>query len=219
MCLLGLEACPIDKVITTGLADRLLDLLTRVSTQDHIWFETGLSYDNARLSQAMLCAGVICARPDYTKAGLESLHWLLNQQCAPGGYFRAIGTKGYLSKNPPWALFDQQPLEAQATIAACKMALSLTHDHKWLNGAQAAFNWFFGANDLGLSLIDAETGRCCDGLHPDRVNQNCGAESALAYLLSLSDMHYIARHLSASLRKDAYDHVLSPTKAISLTAA
>ena len=52
-----------------------------------------------------------------------------------------------------------------------------------------------GRNDLGLALYDAATGGCCDGLHPDRTNQNQGAESTLAFLLSLCEMHLLENSL------------------------
>lgn len=218
-CLIGLDAYPCDTVMAKCLTERLVSLYRRLETHDHHWFEADLTYDNARLSQAVLCGAAIVQNPDFTEVGLKSLHWLLSKQCAPSGYFRPIGTDGYLTQGQTTALFDQQPLESQATIAACRTAWGLTHDAHWLNGAQAAFNWYFGDNDLGLSLIDNETGRCCDGLHPDRVNENCGAESVLAYLLSLNDMLILDKQTNLSLRQDPRDISLPADKATALTAA
>jgi hypothetical protein len=73
-------------------------------------------------------------------------------------------------------------------VAACLEAYRATADVQWYQHAQRAFDWFIGANDLGLELYVPETGGCRDGLHVDRVNGNQGAESTLAFLLSLVDM-------------------------------
>jgi len=86
------------------------------------------------------------------------------------------------------AQFDQQPVEAQATVSACLEAYRATSDLRWYEHAQRAFDWFIGWNDLGLELYSPETGGCRDGLHVDRVNGNQGAESTLAFLLSLAEM-------------------------------
>ena len=59
--------------------------------------------------------------------------------------------------------------------------------------AVRAFGWFHGRNDLGVALADPETGGCRDGLHPDRANENRGAESVLAYLLSVVEIRRLAR--------------------------
>ena len=117
----------------------------------------------------------------------------MQQQTSPSGLFRPVGTAGFTDVRLPPKPFDQQPVEAAATIAACFAAWSLTGSALWQTGASRAFGWFLGRNDLGLPLIDAETGACRDGLHPDRVNENRGGESVVSYLLSLSDMQRFER--------------------------
>lgn len=94
-------------------------------------------------------------------------------------------------------LFDQQPIEANATVAACLEAYQAAQDPRWMNEARSAFEWFLGRNDLGLELYDPTTGGCCDGLHEDRVNRNQGAESTLAFLLSLAEMNLLESSLAA----------------------
>jgi glycosyltransferase involved in cell wall biosynthesis len=175
------------------LADRLMALLAAVETPDRVWFETGLAYDNARLPQALLVTGMATRTAAYTDAGLRSLSWLMTQQTAPAGHFRPAGTAGFGEQMQPPRAFDQQPVEAAATIAACLAAWRADGDPEWKAVAARAFAWFFGSNDLSVALVDPETGSCRDGLHPDRANENRGAESVLSYLLSLAEIRQLAR--------------------------
>ena len=126
--------------------------------------------------------------PQALDIGLKTLSWLVGQQKAPAGHFRPIGSEGFYHRGRERAQFDQQPLEACATVSACLGAFQATEDTIWLKEARLAFEWFLGSNDLGLELYDAKTGGCCDGLQEDRVNQNQGAESTLSFLLALAEM-------------------------------
>lgn len=177
----------------TLLADRLKLLLTTTATKDWLWFEDVLAYDNARMPQALIVAGMATGRADYVDAGLRSLKWLMTMQIAPGGWFRPVGTASFGQKRADPEPFDQQPVEAAATISACLAAWRADGDPRWRADADRAFAWFLGANDLSLPLADPETGSCRDGLHPDRVNENRGAESVLSYLLGLSEIRRLAR--------------------------
>jgi hypothetical protein len=167
--------------------------LASVETPDWSWFEEGLAYDNARLPQALMLAGMATQTPDYVDAGLRSLRWLMTQQTAPTGHFRPVGTAGFgeLRRSP--RAFDQQPVEAAATIAACLTAWRADGDAEWKATATNVFAWFLGRNDLSVALVDPETGSCRDGLHPDRANENRGGESVVSYLLSLADIRQLAR--------------------------
>ena len=109
-------------------------------------------------------------------------------QCSADGYFAPIGSNGFYPRNGSKASFDQQPVEACATVSACLEAGRATEDARWAAHARRAFNWFIGQNHLQQSLYDPTTGGCRDGLHPDRVNENQGAESTLSFLLALSEM-------------------------------
>jgi glycosyltransferase involved in cell wall biosynthesis len=175
------------------LADRLMSLLAAVETPDWLWFEEGLAYDNARLPQALILTGIATKTPAYLEAGLKSLRWLMTQQTSAAGQFRPVGTEGFSDKRRPPRAFDQQPLEAAATIAACLAAWRADRDAEWKVEAARVFAWFLGSNDLSISLVDLETGSCRDGLHPDRPNENLGGESVVSYLLGLCDIRQIAR--------------------------
>ena len=184
------------------LADRLISIFGAVETADWVWFEEGLAYDNARLPQALILTGMATKNPIYLEAGLRSLRWLVGQQTSATGQFRPVGTAGFGQTRRPPQAFDQQPLEAAATIAACLVAWRADHDVEWKAEAARVFAWFLGSNDLSVSLVDLETGSCRDGLHPDRPNENRGGESVVSYLLGLSEIRQIAR-LSESRAKPA----------------
>jgi glycosyltransferase involved in cell wall biosynthesis len=164
-------------------ADFLHRLLDASRRPDWAWFEAVLGYDNPRLSQALIEAGLALGETRYTEAGLDSLSWIAGQQVAADGHFRPVGSEtfGHRHANLP---FDQQPLEAQAAIEAAAAAWRAERDPKWQQHALAAWRWFFGANDRGVVLADLSTGRCRDGINPRGVNENCGAESILAFQLS-----------------------------------
>jgi glycosyltransferase involved in cell wall biosynthesis len=182
------------------LADRLISIFDAVETPDWVWFEDGLAYDNARLPQALILTGIATKTPAYLEAGLRSLRWLVKAQTSPNGQFRPVGTEGFGETRRLPQAFDQQPLEATATIAACLAAWRADHNAEWKSEAARVFAWFLGSNDLSVSLVDLETGSCRDGLHPDRPNENRGGESVVSYLLGLSEIRQIARVSESRVR-------------------
>ncbi len=179
--------------IRSTLADRLMDIFHRVGRKDWLWFEESLSYDNARLSQALITTGLSAERLDYLADGLKSLRWLVTVQTNPDGLFRPVGTDGFTNQTREVRIFDQQPLEATATIAACHAAWRADHNITWKREAAKAFAWFVGSNDLSLPVVDIETGSCRDGLHPTRLNENRGGESVVSYLLGLVEFRKLSR--------------------------
>jgi glycosyltransferase involved in cell wall biosynthesis len=166
------------------LAERLLKLYQNNRTDDWRWFENSLTYCNAALSHALLICGSSIPNKEMTDAGLESLTWLAELQTSDslGKHFVPIGSNGFYQKGADHARFDQQPVEAQTMVSACLEAFRQTGDERWRQEARRAFEWFLGRNDLNLSIYDPITGGCRDGLHPDRLNENQGAESTLAFL-------------------------------------
>jgi hypothetical protein len=158
------------------------------SSDDWMWFEPVAAYDNAKLSQAMILSGYWTSRGDVVDIGLRSLRWLVEHQKAERGHFAPIGSNGFWIRGEERARFDQQPVEAHSMIAACVEAYALTRDASWHRAARRCFDWFLDRNDLGLPLYDASTGGCRDALHQDRVNQNQGAESTLAFHLARVEM-------------------------------
>ena len=171
------------------LIDSLVTLWNNYATEDWPWFEPAATYDNARLSQALILSGDWLADESVVEIGLKSLRWLSAMQKSENGHFRPIGSNGFYERNGIRAEFDQQPVEAQAMVAACLDAFRATQDRLWFDEAKCAFEWFLGRNDQGLSLYDSFTGGCGDGLHHDRVNANQGAESSLAFHLALAGMN------------------------------
>ncbi len=179
------------------LMDRLMKLYERTATDDWPWFEDSVTYMNAKLSHALILSGRWTERTDVFDAGIKTLRWLMKIQTAEGGYFQPIGSNGFYKRGGSKALFDQQPIEAHATVSACLEAYRATSDNFWFSQARFAFDWFLGRNDLGILLYDPNSGGCRDGLHVDRVNQNQGAESTLAFLLSLAEMRQAQNELAA----------------------
>jgi glycosyltransferase involved in cell wall biosynthesis len=177
-----------------ALARRLVDMYESIRRPDWKWFEDVVAYGNARLPQAMLVVGAACADERMISAGLDSLEWLMEtQRCPTNGHFMPIGSQGFYRQGDEQARFDQQPIEAAGAVSACLEAYRVTGNNRWQKEALSAFNWFLGDNDLQLPLYDSETGGCRDGLHPDRANQNQGAESTLSFLMALLEMHSLEK--------------------------
>jgi len=187
-----LDSFPGDRAALSAsdaLANRLMNSYRYNRSDDWKWFESGLAYSNARLPQALIRAGARAANEEMISAGLEALDWLVAaQRCEVKGHFVPIGSQGFHSKTTEKARFDQQPVEACANVAACLQAYRATGKGRWRKEAWCAFNWFLGDNDLQIALYDPDTGGCRDGLHPDRANENQGAESTLSFLMALLEM-------------------------------
>jgi hypothetical protein len=178
------------EAVRRQLAERLLDLYQRAGSPAWPWFEERATYCNARLSQALLVSGSRMDHDEMQAAGLRSLEWLSEVQLSPSGdkYFAPIGSNGFYQRGGRMAEFDQQPVEAGAMVSACLAAQRVTGARSWALGAHRAFNWFLGQNQLQQPLYDPATGGCRDGLHPDRPNDNRGAESTLSFLLALVEL-------------------------------
>lgn len=170
-------------------------LLDRARRPDWAWFEALLGYDNPRLSQALIEAGALLGKAEWVEAGLDTLVWISDRQTAAAGHFRPIGSEtfGLAHSSLP---FDQQPLEAQAAVEAFRSAFGVSGERAWVDRARAAYAWFFGANDRGAVLADLTTGRSRDGVTPRGANENCGAESILAFHLA----HYAMLALAGAAR-------------------
>jgi len=191
------------------LAERLLTLYENNHHNGWLWFENNLTYCNAALSQALLLCGQSLQNDSMTKAGMESLRWLADLQRADTeiGHFVPIGSNGFYKRGGERARFDQQPVEAQAMVSASLVAYQITGDDHWIKEARRAFEWFLGRNDLHLPVYDPTTGGCRDGLHPDRPNENQGAESTLAFLQALLELR-LAENI---IRSDEKFSIEKPT--------
>lgn len=170
------------------LSERLLMLYQSHNSDEWRWYEDRLTYCNAALPHALLLCGHAISNPSMTEAGLESLSWLANLQHSDTRYYVPIGSNGFYPQGGKRAIFDQQPVEAQTMVSACLAAYQITLDNRWRKEARRVFEWFLGRNSLNLPVYDPTTGGCRDGLHPDRVNENQGAESTLAFLQALLEL-------------------------------
>lgn len=172
------------RAMAAAFAGRLAGLAAAASRPGWTWFERRLAYDNARLPEALLRAGMALGRDDFTALGLATLRWLAARQIAPEGHFRPAGSVVAAQDYGESSRYDQQPLEAQAMVEACAAACAATGDPLWIGHAERAFAWFHGANDGAVALADPASGECYDGLTPTGPNLNRGAESVLAYQLA-----------------------------------
>lgn len=175
------------------LAARLFAMWRQRASEDWPWWEDILTWGNARLPHAMLLSGTETEDDAMVEASLRALRWVVEVQKAPEGYFRPIGNDGWYVRGGVPAVFDQQPLEAQGAVQACLDAAAVTGDGYWIDEAERALQWFLGRNILGEPLYNKTTGGCHDGLHAEGVNSNQGAESTLAYLMSVLAFHHYAR--------------------------
>jgi hypothetical protein len=193
-----LESRPRDHVslaILDRAGDRLGAVLAGTRRPDWTWFEIVLAYDNCRLPEALLRMGHALNRPEYIACGIETLDWIMAQQKSSDGHFRPVGSDSFNHYHSAALPFDQQPVEAWAAIDVCDAGFRATGDRHWLTVAKEAYEWFFGANDRGVVLADAERGICHDGVTPRGLNANQGAESILALHLasaSLAKLMYMA---------------------------
>ena len=177
--------------VRSALAEKLYQLFKNNSSKDWPWFGDTVTCANARLPQALLAAARALSNEEMLRAGLEALTWLLKQQTGKEGHISIIGNKGWLHRSGQRAHFDQQPLEAMGLIEACAEAFLATKENSWLNEARRCLDWFLGRNDLNLAIYDFKTGGCHDGLEPHGLNRNMGAESTLAWLISLLTMYNV----------------------------
>jgi glycosyltransferase involved in cell wall biosynthesis len=183
------------KGILKELALKLFKLFKDNGTEDWPWCEDIVTYDNARLPQALISTYKCIKEEEILKQGLNSLKWLLDIQTDPvGKYISIIGSNGGFRQGEEKAIFDQKPIEIAAIIDACNEALIITEDYSWHEMIERCFSWFFGSNDLQETLYDFNTGGCFDGLNSTGVDKNQGAEATLSWLLALHLMYEVAHH-------------------------
>ncbi len=179
--------------IMSELCERILGQFETNAAEDWYWLEDIVSYDNARISQALIVAGSQLENDEMYEAGLKSLQWLIDIQTSPeGGHLSLVGNDGWYRRGGEKARYDQQPVDAAAMVDACYQAFVLSGDDYWLRKVEWAFNWFFGSNDVRQALFDFSSGACFDGVMPGGINQNQGGESVAALLIALQRVHLIS---------------------------
>ena len=176
-------------------ADRLLLLFSKASRADWLWFEAVLAYDNCRMPEAMIRAGMRLDRPDVADCGMRAMRWVFARQAAPEGHFRPVGSESFGRDYVLPMPFDQQPVEIWAAIDGAAAAFDASGDPIWLVHAQCAYDWFGGKNDRGIAVGDPVSGSCHDGINPRGVNFNEGAESVLSYQLATCAMRELASRI------------------------
>lgn len=168
------------------LSNKLMQWFRNIASEDWPWCEEILTYDNARLPQALLLSGQRLGDDEMLQTALRALSWLKKiQHDESGCYFAAIGNNGWFTRGSNKAQFDQQPIEAAAMVDACIEAFNITQDEEWITYTYRCLNWYLGDNELHISLYDHATGGCRDGLETKGVNENQGAESTLCWLMAL----------------------------------
>lgn len=147
------------------------------------WPEPRLTYANAVIPEAMIACGVALGDDALVYRGTHLLDWLVHVETHDDHLsVTPAGGRGPDDESP---MFDQQPIEVAAIADAAMRAGDATGQASWDEVVHMAGNWFLGNNDAGVSMIDLETGGGYDGLHPDRANQNQGAESTLAMISTM----------------------------------
>jgi hypothetical protein len=180
------EAFPHDQNLSKNIAsltDQLLHGYQRVSSPDWYWFEPYLTYVNARLSQALFRAYDIVGDERYLQIAKESFDFLVRVQVIDEKLI-PIGNKGWYKKDGQRALYDQQPIEASCMVEAALTAFNVTNEKKYQRVAHIAFDWFLGNNSKNGMVYDPTTGACYDGITPQGLNLNQGAEATISYLLA-----------------------------------
>ena len=177
--------------ISVKNSPELTTIVDQVAQPGWTWFKEGLACGDPKLAHALIVSGRAMGQTEIHEWGMRALRWLIGVQTSEHGQLRPIGSSGFYRRSGPRTNFDQQQIEAHATVSVCLEAYRATGDLRWYEDVQRAFDWFLGWNDLGLALHAQQTGGCRDGFHPDRANENQGAESMLAFLLSLAEMRLV----------------------------
>ena len=168
-----------------SLSGKLVSMYHDNKRNDWHWFEPVLAYDNAMMPLALLHAYGVTQDEEYLKIAFETMCFL-ESKVFHNGILRPIGNQGWLQRDSAIAAarFDQQGIDVMAMVLLYQQAFHVTREQQYLDSMYKSYQWFLGANDLGLSLYDPSTGGCADGLHSEGINLNQGAESTLAYWIS-----------------------------------
>ena len=183
-----LERFPEDaeaRALMKTLADRLVRMYRKKSSEDWPWFEPILTYDNAKMPQALFYAYTDVKNKEYLDTAVKTLDFLIKVNFPQGEMLRIVGNKGWYSKGGKPALYDQQPTDAAAMVEACAAAYRVTGLSAYKEKALRSFEWFLGNNVSGTLIYDAASGGSRDGLKESGANNNEGAESSIAVVNAL----------------------------------
>jgi hypothetical protein len=197
---LGVAATTVMRSLATALHARFIGF----ARPGWPWPEDTLTYENAVLPRAMIVAGQRLGAGVMQRIGLQVLDWLIDVQTAPEGHLSPIGN-GWWPHGGTKAQFDQQPIEATALLLAAESAYRVTGEPRYRDAMERSYGWFLGANDLGVRIVDPARGAGADGLTPDGVNANQGAESTLMWVMAAE--HIRALRGTPALRAAPVLHV------------
>ncbi|RKX27023.1 MAG: glycosyl transferase family 1 [Candidatus Zixiibacteriota bacterium] len=189
--------------IRSAVSAKLFSAFTSNASDDWPWCEDVLTYSNGMIARALVSTGEAIKDQAMLRCGLRALAWLLELQTADEGQLSLVGNDGWCNRQDQRAYFDQQPVEVTGLVTACADAYRATGDKTWIQQARKCYDWFTGRNDLNSPLYDFRTGGCYDGLQPQGVNQNMGAESTLAGLISQLAMYELFGHEILSQNNNA----------------
>lgn len=171
------------KISAEKLGEHLVQHFKDETKDDWHWFEPHLTYDNARLPQALFVAYSMVKKQEFLDVAKEAMDFLLKTQMVDG-VFVPIGNDGWYKRGSNRAFYDQQPLEAAAMVDAAVDAYYATKDKQYIDVANTVFGWYLGKNSRKIMVYNPETGGCYDGLSATHVNRNQGGESSISYLLA-----------------------------------
>jgi len=179
---LGLIAASASQPRFADHLDRVVPALrswTPLGTAEWNWSESRLTYDNARIPEALIRVGHRLGDEPLVDAGTAMLDWF-DHLCLRDGHYRFPGYLGMDNRHQLLWSGDEQPIEATAMADAQLARFEATGDPRAAEAVERSWSWFLGNNRLAEPLIDLRTGACCDGLGERTVNTNCGAESTIA---------------------------------------
>ncbi|MBC5804043.1 MAG: glycosyltransferase [Candidatus Eremiobacteraeota bacterium] len=205
----GADSPQIDAALR-AIGDDLLARHAAHAAADWDWFEDEMTYDNARLPEALLRIGTVLDNRAFVALGLRTLAFY-ESVVMEDGMFVPVGNAGWYRRGGTRARFDQQPLEAASLVDAALAAEAATGDSRYRALADAGFQWFFGRNSGNAALVHG--GGCCDGLEPSGPNRNMGAESTLAYLgaaLALAPADAVALRIARKVATRSFSAELGP---------
>lgn len=165
------------------LSNRLVNSFKAESSEDWKWFESSLTYSNGVLPESLFVAYDITRKKKYLEVATQSLNFL-KEVIILNGRIVLVGHHGWYKKDGKRALYDQQPVDASSLVRAFLAAYRVTKKKEDYDNALLSFEWFLGNNSLKTRIYDDITGGCFDGLNPEEINLNQGAESTISYLLA-----------------------------------
>ncbi len=166
-----------------NLAQQLVENYKDAASQDWCWFEPYLTYENVKLSQAMFDMYDVSKDQSYLQVAKDSFDFLIKVQIKEDTFF-PIGNRGWFIKGGKRAYYDQQPIEAASTVEAAVNGFKITGEEKYKRAAETAFDWYLGNNSKQVTVYDEESGVCYDGITPEGLNLNQGAEAMTTYLIA-----------------------------------